>query len=273
MARRRSQRRRFAIDEAQLAAFRAGLRRRYTDEEILAEIGRTAERLGRSPTMQEFADDPRAVVHPQTVVARFGSWNRAKRAAGLAPRRFATREDLVTQLRALGDELGRAPTVRDLEERRGTIASKSLYWHVFGSLSNALVEAGFAVPDDAERLEDAVKRGAALARTLGRLPRFADWTEARDSDPSLPSEWQVYRLVGGGRGSWAAFQLRVRDRVVEEGGAVASDGALTRKGREGAGTRVSTRRAEASSRARARRDASGKTGARRARGRTGGASR
>ena len=260
-------------EKDELARFRTGMRRRYTDEEILAEVGRAAERLGRSPTMREFANDPRVVIHPQTVVARFGSWNRAKRAAGLAPRRFATRADLLAQLRVLGDELGRPPTVRDLEERRGAIASKSLYWHVFGSLSNALEEAGFAVPDDEERLDDAVTRGAALARTLGRLPRFADWVEARGSDPRLPSEWQVYRLVGGGRGSWAAFQLEVRDRVVEEGGAVASDGTLTRKGREGATRLGSARRADASSRPRARRAASSRTGARRARGRTGGASR
>src|ERR687893_701982 len=106
MARRRSQRRRFAIDEAQLAAFRAGLRRRYTDEEILAELRASAERLGRSPTMREFADDEDTRVHPQTVIEHFGSWNAAKRRAGLVPRRFVTRDELLTVLRELGDELG-----------------------------------------------------------------------------------------------------------------------------------------------------------------------
>ena len=40
-----------------------------------------AERLGRSPTMREFASDPETTVHPQTIVDRFGTWNAAKYAA------------------------------------------------------------------------------------------------------------------------------------------------------------------------------------------------
>ena len=47
----------------------------------------------------------------------------------------ATREELVAQLRSLGDELGRTPTAQDIRSRRGTMPSASLYWHTFGSLS------------------------------------------------------------------------------------------------------------------------------------------
>ncbi len=78
-----------SIDPARLAAFRAGLRRRYDDDEILEELRACAERLGRSPSMREFGNDPEATVHPQTVVEHFGTWNAAKRKAGLTPRRFA----------------------------------------------------------------------------------------------------------------------------------------------------------------------------------------
>ena len=78
MARSRSSRgSRLRIDEAELAAFRAGLRRRYTDDDILAELRAAAERMGRSPTMREFAADPEARVHPQTVIEHFGTWNAA----------------------------------------------------------------------------------------------------------------------------------------------------------------------------------------------------
>src|SRR5919198_3934225 len=128
MARSRRPRRRprLQFDEAELAAFRAGLRRRYTDEQILEELRAAAERLGRSPTMREFARDPEARVHPQTVIEHFGTWNAAKRAAGLFPRRFLTREELLEQLRALGDQLGRTPTARDLAARRRSVPSASL---------------------------------------------------------------------------------------------------------------------------------------------------
>jgi hypothetical protein len=214
------------IDAEALAAFRAGLRRRYTDEEILTELRASAARLGRSPTMREFAGDPEASVHPQTVIEHFGTWNAAKRAAGLQPRRFISREELVAQLRDLGEELGRPPTVRDIEERRGRMASKSLIWHTFGSLAAALKEAGFDVPVGEERLERAIADGAVLARELGHLPKMAEWKEARARDATLLSEWQVYRLVDVNPGAWSAFQFLVSQRLREEGVEVLADGTV-----------------------------------------------
>lgn len=188
-------------------------RRRYSDEDLLAELTACARRLRRSPTMREFADDPRARAHPQTVVERFGTWNDAKRRAGLVPRRFATKDELLRQLRALGDELGRTPTGRDLDARRSALPSKSLYWHSFGSLSNALRAAGFDVPRRDERRERALQQGERLASGLGRLPRFADWAKARRRDGSMLSEWQVYRLFGADGAGWGAFRSTLRERL------------------------------------------------------------
>ena len=219
-----------AIDPAKLAEFQSGIRKRYSDAQIVAELTACAERLGRSPTMREFAADDETTVHPQTVIEHFGSWNAAKRAAGLVPRRFATRDELLGLLRELGDELGRPPSARDIDERKGKLPSKSLYWHTFGSLSNALREAGFDVPMGEERLERAVEQGAALARTLGRLPKFADWAEARKADDSLLTEWQVYRMLDSKRGAWSTFQFLVRERLDEQGGVrVGTDGMLLKK--------------------------------------------
>jgi hypothetical protein len=214
------------IDEAELAAFRAGLRRRYSDAEILEELRAAAERLGRSPTMREFAQDPEARVHPQTVIEHFGTWNAAKRSAGLFPRRFLTRDDLLNQLRTLGDALGRTPTARDLAARRRALPSASLYAHTFGSLANALREAGFEVLQGEERLERAITQGAELAQTIGRLPKMSDWADARRDDGALLSEWQVYRLLDVPRGAWTAFQFLVRERLRDEGVDVLPDGSL-----------------------------------------------
>lgn len=194
-----------------------GRRRRYTDAELLLELRACAARLGRSPTMGEFRVDPEAPVHPQTVVGRFGSWNAAKRRAGLVPRRFATREELLMRLRALGEELGRTPTGRDLDVRRGRMPSRSLLWQTFGSLSGALRAAGFDVPTRDERVERAIEQGERLARRLGRLPRLADWRRARQRSPRLLSEWQVMRLFPEGRGGWTAFRAALARRL-EEGG-------------------------------------------------------
>ena len=220
-----------AIDPKELAEFQSRIRKRYTDEQIVAEITACAERLGRSPTMREFAADPETEVHPQTVIEHFGSWNAAKRAAGLVPRRFATREELLGLLRTLGDELGRPPTARDIDEHKGRLPSKSLYWHTFGSLTNALREAGFDVPVGEERVERAVGQGVGLARRLNRLPKFADWAEARAADPTLFTEWQVYRMFDAKRGAWSTFQFLVRERLGEQGVPVGTDGRLGKKKR------------------------------------------
>ncbi|MBA2332002.1 MAG: hypothetical protein H0V94_04340 [Actinobacteria bacterium] len=215
------------IDPQALAEFQQGIRKRYTDEQILDELRESAERLGRSPTMREFAADAQTRVHPQTVIEHFGSWNAAKRQAGLVPRRFATREELLGRLRTLGEELGRTPTARDLDERKGSMPSKSLLWHTFGSLAQALREAGFDVPLGAERLERAVDQGATLARALGRLPKMDDWKQARRADPALLTEWQVYRMIDV-QPAWAAFQYLVRERLLDEDVNVAADGAVGR---------------------------------------------
>lgn len=214
------------IDPQALAEFQAGIRRRYTDQQILDALRASADRLGRSPTMKEFAADPQAGMHPQTVIEHFGTWNAAKRAAGLMPRRFATREELVEQLSRLGEELGRTPNAHDIRARRGTMPSTSLYWHTFGSLATALREAGFDVAVGEERLERAIVQGSELARRLGRLPKFGDWQAARRADATLLTEWQVYRLFEARRGAWATFQYLVRERLLEEGETVSADGTV-----------------------------------------------
>lgn len=177
--------------------------------------------------MRDFAADPHTCVHPQTIVGRFGSWNGAKRLAGLTPRRFATSDELLGRLRALGEELGRTPTGNDLDARRGRMPSKSLLWQTFGSLSNALRAAGFDVPSREERVERALEHGERLARRLGRLPRLADWRRERRRRPRMLSEWQVVRLFAGGRGGWTTFRLALRRRLEERGLAVGPDGRLT----------------------------------------------
>jgi hypothetical protein len=187
--------------------------------------------------MNEFGADPETSVHPQTVIEHFGSWNAAKRSAGLVPRRFATKEELLGQLRELGERLGRVPTARDVDAARGQLPSKSLYWHTFGSLTNALREAGFDVPVGEERLERAIEQGVALSHRLGRLPRFADWAEARRADSTLLTEWQVYRMFDARPGAWSTFQFLIRERLVAAGEEVARDGSLgptpSRRGRRG----------------------------------------
>ena len=227
MARRSAREVLASIDREELARFQAGIRKRYTDEEIVQQLLDCAKRLGRSPSMREFAADPETTVHPQTVIEHFESWNAAKRAAGLVPRRFATKEELLRLLQELGERLGRTPTALDLDEHRGSMPSKSLYWHTFGSLTNALREAGFDVPVGEERLERAVEQGSELALQLGHLPKFQEWATARRENAELLTEWQVYRMFDVRRGAWSTFQFLISERLGEDGYTVGRDGKVS----------------------------------------------
>jgi hypothetical protein len=154
-----------ASTPAELAEFQSGLRRRYSDEEILEELRACSARLGRSPTMKEFADDPETRVHPQTVIEHFGSWNKAKAASGARPP--AERHARGADRPAAGARQAARPCP-DCEGRRDETAagcrrSRST-GTTFGSLTNALREAGFDVPVGEERLERAIEQGVAMAR-------------------------------------------------------------------------------------------------------------
>jgi hypothetical protein len=229
MARRPAHELLASLDHDELERFQSGIRKRYSDEEIIEQLLDCARRLGRSPSMREFSADSETSVHPQTVIEHFGSWNAAKRAAGLVPRRFATKEELLQLLRELGERLGRTPTARDLDAHRRSMPSKSLYWHTFGSLTNALREAGFDVPVGEERLERAVDQGTELALELGHLPKFQEWGAARKANGSLLTEWQVYRMFDVRRGAWSTFQFLIRERLLEEGYDVGRDGRISAK--------------------------------------------
>lgn len=201
------------MDPLELAAFRQRLRRRYSREDILGELTACAERLGTSPTMREFAEDPHTTIHPQTVVEHFGSWNAAKRDAGLVPRRMASREELLHALREFGERLGRRPTAKELDLARGTVPSKGVYVKEFGSLRAALAEAGFDAPTRDERLVRSVEHGAAFLQRTGRLPSFRDWERLRGNRDDLLTAWQIYRAFDSCGGAWSAFQFAVSERA------------------------------------------------------------
>lgn len=203
------------MDSTELEAFRSRLRRRYGRDDLVAELRDCAARLGASPTMREFAEDPETTIHPQTVVDHFGSWNAAKREAGLMPRRRATPEELLGALRQLGEELGRRPTTKDVEQARGRVPSRGVYAKAFGSMREALRLAGFESPTRDERLALSVDHGAAFLLRTGRLPSFRDWERIRAGRDDVMTAWQLYRAFEQLGGAWSAFQFAVDERARE----------------------------------------------------------
>jgi hypothetical protein len=200
---------------ANFTARPASRRQAYSDARLLAELTLCADRLGHSPTIDEFAADGAARVHPATIVARFGSWNAAKRRAGLAVSRLHTDQELLQALRELAARLGRTPSAAEIEAARPLTASRSTYSLRFGGTAQALKAAGLDVAIGVdEQLDAAIDAGARMAARTGEIPTMGGWHDLRAAGESLPSEWRIYRLCqGAGIAPWQAFTALVEDRL------------------------------------------------------------
>jgi len=109
-----------------------------TREDLLDELQRLADELGRTPTkaqMHEHGEYSRSPYED-----RFGSWNGALRAAGLdvnkPSRTDLGRETLLDELRRLATELGHVPTQRDMDTQGQY--SRRPYLTEFGEWNAAL---------------------------------------------------------------------------------------------------------------------------------------
>lgn len=113
-------------------------------DQLIEHIKSCAGKLGHSPTFKEFEIEYNGK-YVGAINRTFGSWNGAKRMAGLAfsktgsetphNRSGHTNEVLLEYLRNFKQEKGYEPTCGDW--RRGFLPSYNLYKHRFGGISKA----------------------------------------------------------------------------------------------------------------------------------------
>lgn len=192
--------------------------RRYSNSELCDNVRACGEELGKAPTMRDYAAWHGRVVHPQTLIKRFRTWNTVIREAGFKANRYMEREEMLRALRELGAALGRTPSAKDLR-LRAELPSRSLYAQIFGSFGAALREAGFSVAIGMdERRKQALRQGLFMSRRLGHLPTFGEWREARMADTNLTSEWQIYRLYESEQhGAWRTFCHELQAELEQRG--------------------------------------------------------
>lgn len=114
-----------------------------TEAELLAALHQIATTINRTPTATEM--DSYGDYQSTVYTARFGSWNETLAAAELpsptaSQQATYSREELLTQLRDLAADLGRTPTVDEMNAADGPTALT--YQYRFGSWHAALDEAG-----------------------------------------------------------------------------------------------------------------------------------
>lgn len=118
--------------------------KKYSPQELLKQLQRLAEDLGREPRIADLeADDELASF--QTYVNKFGSWTEAKEAAGIStqgphPPKY-TDEELLEYLRDMAETLGRPPTTQDLRQADDA-PTAWVYRTRFGSIPAAKRKAG-----------------------------------------------------------------------------------------------------------------------------------
>jgi hypothetical protein len=111
----------------------------YSDESLLNELRRVAEKLGKDTLTKEKYDQI-ARTSSETIVRRFGSWNSALNKARLleSKRMSISDKDLFIEIDSLWGQLGRQPTISDIKDI-GKFSVRP-YVRRFGSWLKALEE-------------------------------------------------------------------------------------------------------------------------------------
>jgi hypothetical protein len=108
----------------------------YDREMLLETLRQLADRLGRAPVTRELVEH--GLPCQATYSARFGSWEAALAEIGLQPRgsRLYGRDELLSILRELAEELGHPPSQAELWEREG-LPRPTTYKYRFGAPRSA----------------------------------------------------------------------------------------------------------------------------------------
>lgn len=177
-------------------------RRIYGDDDLLEILTNLSEKLGRKPTMADFEKDS-SLPHPRVYSSRFGSFRKALELVGHEVKRAnMPDEHLLGSLRRFASELGRTPTMQDLNEasKKGdAVYSSTTYITRFGSFNNALSVAGLKPIREHLSDEEICKRLLNLADELGRSPTQK---ELRQANRDRPGEFVSPNAVATRFGSY-----------------------------------------------------------------------
>lgn len=176
------------------AGFEGGKKKRYTKEEIIADLKKLAEELGATPMMSQVdqASKLGKIANASTIAKRFGGYNLAVSQAGLRPRQVTrSKEQMTLEIKALASKLGRTPVIYDVTaaSKRGETADPSTYARTFGSFPAALRESGLEVSLRGQEWTRAAAIEAlqSLASELGKAPSQRDIAAVRSTRAIPPS--------------------------------------------------------------------------------------
>jgi hypothetical protein len=193
----------------------------YTDEAILEEIRRVAQRLGDGPfTLTAFERlSPR--VSAGTIQRRFGNWKAAIQKAGLehlSQERFPTPyqerlargramsdDDLIAEMSRVHQLTGREVLTKD-DFNRLSVTRYEIVWKRFGGWHKALERAGIGKSEAGKRYseDECFMNLAALWNHYGRQPRYHELTQPPSAvGPKAYVRWGNWRRALAAFVEWA----------------------------------------------------------------------
>ena len=162
-------------DALRAAGFEPNHETTVTDEALLEELRRLANKMDGTPRLEDMADH--GAFDPSTYYRDFGSWPDAKAAAGLDPATTTNRripdDELVGDLRRLKAELGRTPRQIDVKEY-GEYSPRP-YYRRWDSWDDVLDAAGLEIDrNPGVSRDDLLAELQRLGEELNRTPLVVD---------------------------------------------------------------------------------------------------
>lgn len=156
----------------------------YSHEWVLNAVQELAERYGRPPSLSEMTEETRYT--RSGLYSQFGSWRDVLEEAGYGPgsSQAISESALLEELKRLGDELAKQPTLHEMNEYGEYWGST--YKNHFGSWADAIEAAGFDPSEVARPIErDALHAELDRVREkIGRRPTMAEMVEHGKHHPS-----------------------------------------------------------------------------------------
>lgn len=174
-------------------------RRKVQKDELVEDYKRVAEELGKLPTLQDYNEHGE---YTQIVIYRvFGSVKDLREVAGLRRGDYKyTNEELIKDLKRVGDIVGREPRLLEYEEH-GEYSTDTLLTRLGGNWGSALEAAGFEPKGHAAAFngnrKPSIERNKGMeivcdwcgeTATISRID--ADDSQRKFCSPECRSKWQ-----------------------------------------------------------------------------------
>lgn len=165
-----------------------------TDADLLNSLQTLADKLGRTPRMQEVKEQTQ--YHPTEYKQRFGDWNSVLEAANLKENPV-TKQELLEHFTEFAASLGRPPTTTEMNEDGEY--STGLYYQHYESWGDVIEDAGFnkdhyneakSTASNRERVpdEDLLNHIHEVALEVGHPPTTTEMNEYGDYSHTLYSQ-------------------------------------------------------------------------------------